>query len=262
MTHHLLRAALLLITLSCLSTRPAQAEGAFADWAVAVVAGDWRDGDGRTITAFENARRDLAAALVKAGFAPENMRLFSPLRVRPKDVLETSAQSFAAAWIALTRKATGGCLLYFTSHGDSDGIILGRSDRLEPTQLDMLLDLSCGERPTVVVVSACYSGVFVPALSAPNRMVLTAARPDRSSFGCSEDSVYPYFDGCVLTALRRATHFPALATAAQRCVAAREKAEKLDPPSEPQVAIGTAVAPTLRALPLRPGVVRASARAR
>ena len=52
----------------------------------------------------------------------------------------------------------------------------------------------CQARPTVVVISACYSGIFVDGLAAPNRMIMTAARRDRSSFGCSEDATYPYFD--------------------------------------------------------------------
>ena len=54
---------------------------------------------------------------------------------------------------------------------------------LRPGVLANMLDRTCGKRPTVVIISACFSGVFLPALASSNRMVLTAARPDRTSFG-------------------------------------------------------------------------------
>jgi hypothetical protein len=108
-----------------------------------------------------------------------------------------------------------------------------------------MIDNACGKKPTVVVISACYSGVFVPRLAGPNRMVLTAARPDRSSFGCGESDTYPYFDACVLESLPKVKDWPALGRAAQACVATRERAEGLTPPSEPQMSIGGEMALTL-----------------
>ena len=50
---------------------------------------------------------------------------------------------------------------------------------LAPRTLGAMLDEACGPRPTIVVLSACFSGVFLPEIAAPNRMILTAARPDR-----------------------------------------------------------------------------------
>jgi hypothetical protein len=41
-----------------------------------------------------------------------------------------------------------------------------------------------GVRHKVVVISACYSGVFIPRLANPNVLVITAADADHSSFGC------------------------------------------------------------------------------
>jgi hypothetical protein len=87
--------------------------------------------------------------------------------------------------------------------------------------------------------------VFVPALSAPNRLVITAARQDRTSFGCSATEKYTYFDDCVLTAFRGAHDFPDLASAAQACVARKEKDTGMSPPSEPQVSLGTDIAANL-----------------
>ena len=82
--------------------------------------------------------------------------------------------------------------------------------------------------------------IFVPALASANRMVLTAARPDRSSFGCGEADRYPYFDECFLSSISGARTLPALATAVQGCVATREVKEGMKPPSEPQLFIAVA----------------------
>jgi Peptidase C13 family len=105
---------------------------------------------------------------------------------------------------------------------------------------------ACGSRPSVVVMSACFSGIFVPELAAPNRMVLTAARPDRTSFGCGESDHYTFFDTCFLQSLPASADFPGLAQQTIACVAARERAEKIEYPSEPQLAVGEQVAASLR----------------
>lgn len=226
----------------------AQAQAApsrFADWTAAVIAADWRDGRGRPIEAFDNARRDLAAAFVAAGFARENTvdyslnpGLASP--VAPADALRGIE--------AATERAQGGCLLYFTSHGGPEAMVFG-DGRITPDVMANLVRRWCAARPTVVVVSACYSGIFVEALAAPNRMIMTAARRDRNSFGCGEGEVYPWFDGCVLETLPEATDFLALAAATRACVSRKEAELGAAPPSEPQVRIGAQMqllAPTLR----------------
>jgi hypothetical protein len=108
-----------------------------------------------------------------------------------------------------------------------------------------LVDTACPNRPTVVVISACFSGVFIPAMARSDRMILTAARPDRSSFGCGEGDKYPYFDDCFLSSSSTSRNFPALAEAVQACVRAREIATGARPPSEPQLWIGPAIKPML-----------------
>ncbi|HEY7883523.1 MAG TPA: C13 family peptidase, partial [Cellvibrionaceae bacterium] len=45
----------------------------------------------------------------------------------------------------------------------------------------------------VIVVSSCYSGGFMPGLESPSHLVMSAARHDRTSFGCSDDSDMTYF---------------------------------------------------------------------
>jgi hypothetical protein len=80
-------------------------------------------------------------------------------------------------------------------------------------------------------------------------MVMTAARKDRSSFGCSTDDKYPFFDDCFLQSVGKTRTFPALAPAIQACVAAKETALGLGPPSEPQVSIGADLRLSLSMMP-------------
>ena len=228
----------------------------FRDWAAVVVAGDWRSSTGGNTAAFENARRDVSAALLEAGFQPDNLRSFGVSSKSP-GVGEAGGRAVAAGLRDAAARGRTGCLVYFTSHGTPEGIVLGRGGGLRPAALDHMLDVACPGRPTVVFVSACYSGVFVPALAAPNRLVLTAARPDRSSFGCGEGDRYPFFDACVLEAWPVSRDFLALGRTVQTCVARREREQKLTPPSEPQISAGARIRPLLPLLPLPGAAPRA-----
>jgi hypothetical protein len=74
---------------------------------------------------------------------------------------------------------------------------------LDPAYLADVVDRSCDKYPTVILVSACYSGVFlIDALKGPNRIIMTAARDDRPSFGCSSESYYTYWDACLLDTIK------------------------------------------------------------
>ncbi|MGH6889130.1 MAG: C13 family peptidase [Rhizomicrobium sp.] len=217
-----------------LSGGAVRAASPFAGWAAVVVSGDWHAHDGRPSAIFDNARRDVTHDLVGLGFSSRNIAGFS---ARPGATHPASLRAVATALWRMSRRASSGCLLYFTSHGSPNGILLGDSV-LGPRTLGATIDRVCGKRPTVVVLSSCFSGVFVPALARPNRIILTAARRDRTSFGCGQTDRYPYFDKCVLSVWPYANGFPALGRAAQLCVAARERREHVGPPSEPQLFVG------------------------
>lgn len=220
---------------------PANA-GAYSDWAAIVVAGDWHAHDGSPSEAFDNARRDVTAGLEHIGFSPVNIVQFSVRPQRyPKAAPEPSnAQDIGNALWDLSNWTSAGCLIYFSSHGSPDGVVLGEN-LLSPEKLSELIDNSCSDRPTVVFISACFSGVFVPALAAPNRLIMTAARSDRSSFGCGTDNKYPYFDTCFLETLPATHDFETLAIRTRACVADLEKKTGMSPPSEPQISVGTKV---------------------
>ena len=231
--------------LACAAPALAQTKP-FADWAVIVVAGDWRAESGEPSKVFDNARKDLSQAFVQAGFSAGNIRQFSVHEAGWGGAMKSDPDTIQTELKDLAQTAKGGCLLYFTSHGSPDGVVI--DDRVwQAGPMTELVNGACGARPTVVVVSACFSGQFVEPLAAPNRMVLTAARPDRPSFGCGQEDRYTFFDDCVVTAMPNARDFADLARAARACVARKETALFVSEPSEPQVDIG----PTLRtAMPL------------
>ena len=237
---------LLVLGLALSGATPTLARGPFDGWATAVVAADWRDGAGRPIEAFDNARRDVTAGFVRAGLPRDSMVDFS---LRPDGSRPTSEADVLGGLAAVTARAQRGCLLYFTSHGSPAGMVFGDAGMVTPASMARMVRQWCGTRPTVVIVSACYSGIFVNALSAPNRMVLTAASRERTSFGCGAGETWPWFDGCVIESLPQATDFLALAAGTRACVSRREHEAGITVPSEPQLFIGADMQlrlPTLR----------------
>jgi len=224
----------------------AAAAGPFSDWAAIVVAGDWRAHSGKPSEVFDNARRTVGDELVGIGFKPQNILQFSvrPERDRAHAPRPAYARLISNGLSGLSKYAPAGCLAYFTSHGGDDGIALGKGV-LSPRGMAGIIGGACGRRPTVVIVSACFSGVFVPALRAPNRIVFTATAADRPSFGCGETDKYTFFDSCAVQWLPKSGNFPAFAKGVIACVRTREKKEKVDEPSEPQLFIGATAANTI-----------------
>ena len=98
-----------------------------------------------------------------------------------------------------------------------------RTGLLSPDELTGMLDRGCGRAPTVLIVSACHSGTFLTeAMTQPNRVVITAARTDRTSFGCSDEYQYTFFDECVLGALPGAADWGTLYNDVTSCVNDKE----------------------------------------
>jgi hypothetical protein len=68
-----------------------------------------------------------------------------------------------------------------------------------------------------VVISACYSGVFIPWLANPNNLVVTAADANHSSFGCEDRAKWTYFGNAFFNiALRRTTRLKGCVRAGAR----------------------------------------------
>lgn len=140
-------------------------------------------------------------------------------------------------------------MLYLTSHGDPEHTLLVDMDPLPLDQIGAQ-DLAgiLAEHTfkwKVVVVNACYSGGFVPPLAGDGTLVITAARPDRSSFGCGSDSDATYFGRAWLVDALNQNPDPIAAFQLAKAEVARwERHDKLTP-SEPQISLGAGISAQL-----------------
>lgn len=211
-------------TNAAMAREPSAPVGQFR-WAAVLVAGD------DSIDVFDNGIDAIGADLQARG-----VTIVTALRA--SDGSATRA-GLAMAMGQLAASGAQGCVLYLSSHGSEVGFLLSleSSNLLTPSELDALVDTGCGDKPTAIVISACHSGTFVPAVAAPNRLLITAARVDRTSFGCSADEVYTFFDGCILTTLPTVLGWEQLYAGANQCVSDREQSLGYMP-SEPQLSVG------------------------
>lgn len=136
-------------------------------------------------------------------------------------------------------------LVYVSTHGAPG--LLGRSVdsvQLEPVDVAQLRSwlAPLADRNTILILSACFSGSFIPPLAGPHRIIFTAARADRTSFGCQAGAQHTVFGESLLHALFPADEsLHAVVDATRAAVKRRERALGVRQPSEPQVSIGADV---------------------
>ncbi len=205
-------------------------------WKGIFIAGD------DSIENFDNGREDLTKQFSLLGDLSTKQLSSSDDYVSEKDgVLEANAENIINAFETLATKSGEGCLIHMTSHGaNGQGFYLAKAGPgiLPPDVFSQLVDQACGQEPTVILVSACYSGQFITEdLKGPNRVILTAARADRPSFGCSPDTEYTYWDGCMLEQLPKSNTWSDLYTNVNACITTKEAAIGVQP-SEPQAFFG------------------------
>jgi hypothetical protein len=235
----LLRAILLLGALVWLGTAPAGTARASGTWQVVLAAGD----DAEPV--FDNATHELGRRLATAGVPPGNIHRLSASSPEIAAGAEPATAELLLRRIAdLPARPGDQCLIFLTSHGErGSGVWLARSNRaLTPHELARALSRGCSAVPTVVIVSTCYSGSFATGkMAKPNRVILTAAREDRPSFGCQAHRIYNFFDECLLGVLPQAGTWRSVSDGADRCVRGMEHALGVRP-SEPQAYFGGTVA--------------------
>jgi hypothetical protein len=110
-----------------------------------------------------------------------------------------------------------------------------------------------GIKRRIIVISACYAGGFIPSLENPDTIVIAAAAPDRTSFGCSDDRDLTYFgEAFYRDSLPHASSLEDAFARAKTAIAAREKQEN-EIPSDPQAFFGGEIRTALQANPMRAG---------
>jgi len=230
---------LAIVVLLCLSVTRSEAASPSGSWQVVLAAGDHAQ------PVFDNATRELSRRLAAAGVPAAAIHRLSA----STGEIEAGAEPAPAdnLWhriAELPARPGDRCLIFLTSHGEKGvGVWLARSDRaFRPDELASALSRGCAAAPTIVIVSACYSGGFANGkMAKPNRVILTAARGDRPSFGCQAHRTYNFFDECLLGILPQVSTWRSVYDATARCVRRMEHTLGAQA-SEPQAFFGATVA--------------------
>jgi hypothetical protein len=178
--------------------------------------------------------------------------------VNHRDTLETSPvasrTNFAAAVHAVAgimNRDEDVLLVFITSHGGPTGVGLVLADAfttvLGPDHVASVLDRE-GIRNRVVIVSACYSGIFAKRLASAESIVLTAADENSTSFGCSNEREWTYFgDAFFNQSLGESVSLEQAFEDAKVKISQWETRDEL-PPSSPQGHFGAAISEKLAKL--------------
>ena len=146
-------------------------------------------------------------------------------------------------------------VLFLTSHGSEDGLEVVNGSlplsQLAPDDLRHALDDS-GIKWRILVVSACYAGVFMDELKTDTTALIAASDATHTSFGCEEDRDLTWFGEAFLKdSLPRSASLEEAFHRAAALVARREDAEH-QPHSNPEMYVGPLMRRKLAELPLGP----------
>ena len=157
-----------------------------------------------------------------------------------------SLQNFTAAVRAIgdvMDKNEDVLVLVMTSHGEQTGFALqlpGGVNELTPDKVAATLDGE-GIKNRVVIVSACFAGIFIPPLKNDNTIVMTAADAKSTSFGCAPERDWTYFgDALFRQSLRPGTDFASAFDHARVLIHGWELMDHVAP-SNPQAQFGPAL---------------------
>jgi hypothetical protein len=211
-------------------------------------------GDGKQWVFNREARLAIAQLDARYATAPRSLLLAN----QPKPDLTTPIASRLTVETAITAMAQRMnrdediLMLFLTSHGWKDGTLAlsnGTNDLppLSASDLDSWLKAASITR-SIIIISACYSGSWAASMQNPHRILLMAARKDRSSFGCSDDRELTFFGQALLAeSMRKGLPLLPAFEQAKNVIAAWEATAKLAP-SEPQRAIGAKLLPVWQKL--------------
>lgn len=129
--------------------------------------------------------------------------------------------------------------IYMSSHGSKtfDFSLNQTAMKLPDISADSLRSIlkKLPVRWKVIIVSACYSGGFIPALASEETLIITAAAAEKTSFGCSNEAEFTYFgEAYFKDALSQTDDFETAFGIAEKIVKQREKEKDYDY-SNPQI---------------------------
>jgi hypothetical protein len=134
-------------------------------------------------------------------------------------------------------------VIYLSSHGSPEFWLatdLPDHRVLAPVSARSLAEAlsQAGIKRRVVIISACFSGGWIPALASDDTIVITAAAKDRTSFGCNDTRRLTFFGEALLEGpLARGSSLRDAFAVLRTTVAGWEEREKVTP-SLPQASVG------------------------
>lgn len=191
------------------------------------------DAEGRTIVLAEDEGDARADAAANPGHLAMALTRAATLMDREEDVL----------------------VLYTTSHGTPhSGLNYKHSvygtALLTPDDLAAVLTAQ-GFQNRLLIIQACFSGQFIPALAAPRTVVATAASAMNSSFGCSPGNDWTFFGHALINlAMRQPDSFARQFRRAVVTIIGWEQRFGIAP-SNPQISVGSETGTWLTALDAR-----------
>lgn len=165
------------------------------------------------------------------------------------DLLQTplaTVDNLAAAMDQIsgrTDPASDIAFIYLTSHGSEDAELatdLPNYAQLTPVSAGAVAKVlaKAGIRRRIIIVSACYSGSWIPALANDDTIILTASAEDRTSFGCDDSRQLTVFGEALLEGTSAREKSLQHAFEAARTTIARQEADWRVTPSKPQAHVG------------------------
>ena len=167
-------------------------------------------------------------------------KLDNPVPGQPADWPYATAENMALVLkkMAELARPQDKVVMLFSTHGRPDILGIHFADQYYPPLDARWLNqqlAGLGSTPTLLLLSACHAGSFVPALSRPSRVILAAAAADRNSFGCSFNSRNTFFVDALLNQGQNSEKsLVELMDAARVDIDKRERAMGLTPLSLPQ----------------------------
>jgi hypothetical protein len=133
-------------------------------------------------------------------------------------------------------------MVLLATHGSVNALAINFSAQNYPHLNAVFLNRAMADlrgKQVMVIMSACHSGSFLAPLGGPSRIVIAAAASDKSSFGCQFQSTNTYFIDALFNQARPSEQtIVQMMDKAKIEVDRREKAQKLSPPSLPDLSIG------------------------
>lgn len=171
-------------------------------------------------------------------------KLDNPVPGQPADWPHATSENIGAVLkkVGALARPEDKVVVLMATHGNVDTLSINFDNKYYPPLNARWLGRALSDlrgNPTVLLLSACYSGSFLEPLSAPSRVILTASAKDRNSFGCQFHSTNTFFIDALFN--QPATLDKSLVQLMERArieIAQREITQRLSPPSMPQMFVG------------------------